>query len=48
VHVAREMGVDYFACGHHATERFGVRALGEHLADWFGIEHCFLDVPNPA
>jgi dinuclear metal center YbgI/SA1388 family protein len=48
VHVAREMGVDYFACGHHATERFGVRALGEHLADWFGIEHCFLDVSNPA
>ena len=48
VHIAREMGVDYFACGHHATERFGVRALGEHLADTFGIEHSFLDMPNPA
>lgn len=48
VHLAREMGIDYFACGHHATERFGVRALGEHLADTFGIEHGFLDIPNPA
>ena len=48
VHIAREMDIDYFACGHHATERFGVRALGEHLADTFGIEHCFMDVPNPA
>ncbi|MGD9888587.1 MAG: Nif3-like dinuclear metal center hexameric protein [Halothiobacillaceae bacterium] len=48
VHIAREMGIDYFACGHHATERFGVRALGEHLADTFGIEHLFLDMPNPA
>ncbi len=47
-HIAREMGMDYFACGHHATERFGVRALGEHLADTFGIEHNFLDIPNPA
>lgn len=48
LHIAREMGIDYFACGHHATERFGVRALGEHLADTFGIEHLFLDMPNPA
>ena len=48
VHIAHEMGIDYFACGHHATERFGVRALGEHLADTFGIEHLFLDIPNPA
>jgi dinuclear metal center YbgI/SA1388 family protein len=48
VHIAREMGIDYFACGHHTTERFGVRALGEHLADTFGIEHSFLDMPNPA
>ncbi len=47
-HVAREMGIDYFACGHHATERFGVRALGEHLADAFGIEHSFVDIDNPA
>ncbi|MEW5839223.1 MAG: Nif3-like dinuclear metal center hexameric protein [Pseudomonadota bacterium] len=47
-HIAREAGIDYFACGHHATERFGVRALGEHLADTFGIEHSFVDLANPA
>lgn len=47
VHLAREAGVAYLACGHHATERFGVQALGEHLAGHFGIEHRFIDVPNP-
>ncbi|MFZ5467132.1 MAG: Nif3-like dinuclear metal center hexameric protein [Pseudomonadota bacterium] len=48
VHVAREMGIHFYACGHHATERFGVRALGEHLAERFGLEHCFVDIDNPA
>ncbi len=47
-HYAREMGVAYLACGHHATERYGVQALGEHLAQQFGIEHHFIDVDNPA
>ncbi|MDE2122009.1 MAG: Nif3-like dinuclear metal center hexameric protein [Betaproteobacteria bacterium] len=47
-HFAREMGVAYLACGHHATERYGVQALGAHLADRFGIEHHFIDVDNPA
>ena len=47
VHVARECGIHYFAAGHHATERFGVQALGEHLAGHFGIDHCFIDVDNP-
>lgn len=47
VHLARESGVAYLACGHHATERFGVQALGAHLADRFGIEHRFIDIPNP-
>ncbi len=47
VHLARESGVVFFAAGHHATERFGVRALGERLASDLGIEHRFLDVPNP-
>ncbi len=46
-HVARELGIHYLAAGHHATERFGVRALGEHLAARFGIEHQFIDIPNP-
>lgn len=47
-HIAREEGVHYFAAGHHATERYGVRALGEHLARHFGIEHRFIDIDNPA
>jgi dinuclear metal center YbgI/SA1388 family protein len=47
-HYARETGVAFLACGHHATERYGVQALGEHLAQRFGIEHRFADVDNPA
>ena len=47
-HEARELGLHYFAAGHHATERLGVQALGAHLADRFGLEHRFLDVDNPA
>ncbi|HXP38553.1 MAG TPA: Nif3-like dinuclear metal center hexameric protein, partial [Solirubrobacteraceae bacterium] len=44
---AREAGLHFIAAGHYATETFGVRALGEHLAGRFGIRHVFLDVPNP-
>jgi dinuclear metal center YbgI/SA1388 family protein len=47
-HIARETGVTFVACGHHASERFGAPALGEHLAQRFGIEHRFIDVDNPA
>ena len=47
-HEARELGVDYFAGGHHATERYGVMALGEHLAERFGLAHRFFDLANPA
>jgi dinuclear metal center YbgI/SA1388 family protein len=47
VHLARESGVAYIAAGHHATERYGVQALGAHLAQRFGIEHRFIDVDNP-
>jgi len=47
-HIARENGLSFFAAGHHATERYGVRALGEYLASRFGIEHQFIDCPNPA
>lgn len=46
-HSARELGIDYFACGHHATERLGIQALGEHLASHFGLKHTFIDIPNP-
>jgi dinuclear metal center YbgI/SA1388 family protein len=44
---AREAGVHLIAAGHHATETFGVRRLGEHLAERFELRHVFLDVPNP-
>lgn len=47
VHIAREAGIHYFAAGHHATERYGVQALGQHLAAHFGLEHEFIDIPNP-
>lgn len=47
VHLARESGVAYLACGHHATERYGVQALGEHLSQTFGIRHTFIDIDNP-
>ena len=48
VHTARECGVHYFACGHHATERYGVQAVGRHLEEKFGLRHQFVDIPNPA
>jgi dinuclear metal center YbgI/SA1388 family protein len=44
---AREHGMHLIAAGHYATETFGVRALGEHLAERFGVRHVFIDVPNP-
>ncbi|MGD8310295.1 MAG: Nif3-like dinuclear metal center hexameric protein [Chromatiales bacterium] len=47
VHLAREHGIHFFSAGHHATERYGVRALGSHLAERFGFEHRFIDIPNP-
>lgn len=45
--LARELGVHVIGAGHHATERFGVRALGDRLAQEFGLQHVFLDVENP-
>ncbi|MFA9275148.1 MAG: Nif3-like dinuclear metal center hexameric protein [Candidatus Aquirickettsiella gammari] len=47
VHLAREAGVAYLACGHHASERYGVQALGNLIAQEFGIEHQFVDIDNP-
>lgn len=47
VHVVRECGIHYFAAGHHATERYGAPALGEHLAGHFNITHRFIDIANP-
>ena len=48
VHVARECGIHFFAAGHHATERYGAPALGEHLAKQFGLSHKFIEIDNPA
>jgi putative NIF3 family GTP cyclohydrolase 1 type 2 len=45
--VAREAGISFIAGGHHATETFGVRALGELLAERFGIEHHYVEIDNP-
>ncbi len=47
VHISRESGVNYFSAGHHATEKGGVRALGSHLVDRFGIDFQFVDIDNP-
>jgi dinuclear metal center YbgI/SA1388 family protein len=47
VHVAREEGIHFFAAGHHATERYGIQALGEHLQGQFQLEHRFIDIDNP-
>ena len=47
-HYARESGVAFLACGHHATERYGVSALTAHVAQQLGLEHVFIDVANPA
>lgn len=47
VHLARESRVAFIAAGHHATEKYGVQALGAHLAARFGVEHSFIDIPNP-
>jgi len=44
---ARELGMHFIAAGHYATETFGVRALGDWLASRFGVEHVFVDLPNP-
>jgi dinuclear metal center YbgI/SA1388 family protein len=47
-HLARECGVAYFACGHHATERYGAPAVAAHVAQKLGIEHEFIEIDNPA
>lgn len=44
---ARELGIHFLAAGHYATETFGVKRLGERLAERFDVEHVFIDVPNP-
>ena len=48
MHLARECGVAYLACGHHATERYGAPAVAAHIAQQFGLQHEFIDIDNPA
>jgi dinuclear metal center YbgI/SA1388 family protein len=47
-HLARECGVAYYACGHHATERYGAPAMAAHVAAQLGIAHQFIEIDNPA
>lgn len=47
-HLARETGVSFLACGHHASERYGAPALAAHLAAELGLAHEFIDIDNPA
>ncbi|MCY7316154.1 MAG: Nif3-like dinuclear metal center hexameric protein [Rubrivivax sp.] len=47
-HLARETGVAYLACGHHATERFGAQAVAAHVAAALGLQHRHIEIDNPA
>ena len=47
-HYARECGVAFLACGHHASERYGAPAVAGHVAAQLGLEHQFIDIDNPA
>jgi len=48
IHIARELGIHFIAAGHHATERYGIKALGEYLATQLGLTVHFVDIDNPA
>ncbi|TCL03980.1 type 2 GTP cyclohydrolase I [Sodalis ligni] len=48
IHIARETGIHFYAAGHHATERGGIKALGEWLAREHHLDVTFIDIPNPA
>ncbi|WP_213608530.1 Nif3-like dinuclear metal center hexameric protein [Pseudoalteromonas sp.] len=47
IHSSREQNIDFFAAGHHATERYGIKALGEYLADKHSFDVTFIDIDNP-
>ena len=47
-HYARETGVAFMACGHHASERYGAPAVAARVAETFGLDHQFIDIDNPA
>ncbi|MGF1682596.1 Nif3-like dinuclear metal center hexameric protein [Photobacterium minamisatsumaniensis] len=47
VHISRELGIHYYSAGHHATERYGIKALGEYLAIKYDLDINFIDIDNP-
>ncbi|GKT12476.1 MAG: hypothetical protein ISEC1_P1454 [Thiomicrorhabdus sp.] len=47
MHLAKECGIHYLSAGHHATEKWGIKALGEHLSAKFKLQCHFVDIPNP-
>jgi dinuclear metal center YbgI/SA1388 family protein len=47
IHTAREMNIHFYAAGHHATERYGVKALGEYIQQRLDVEAVFVDIDNP-
>ncbi|MBD0329726.1 MAG: Nif3-like dinuclear metal center hexameric protein [Thermoleophilia bacterium] len=47
LHTAKELGLHFLAAGHYATERLGVQALTRHVAERFGLEWEFIEIPNP-
>lgn len=47
-HLARECGVSFIACGHHATERYGAPAVAAHIASECGLDHVYIEIDNPA
>ena len=47
VHISRELGIHYYSAGHHATERYGIRSLGEYLAEKHDFDVAFIDIDNP-
>ncbi len=48
IHIAREMGIHFYSAGHHATERYGIKALTKWLVDELGLDATFIDIDNPA
>lgn len=48
IHISRELGIHFYAAGHHATERYGIQALGEFVAENCAVEVMFIDIDNPA
>ena len=44
---AQELNVHYYACGHHATEKYGVQRLAKAISEQFNIEYSYFELNNP-